>query len=71
MTNSITDANQLTKAVSVYVAKELGLKEQRKDAKKTEPWRKKRIEGHTKVFGRDINILKRKRKDQSKEREIY
>ena len=37
ITNSITDTNSLIKAANVYVAKELGLKEQRNDAKKTEP----------------------------------
>ena len=50
MTNSITDTNSLIKAASVYVAKELGLKKQRKDAKKTEPWWKRRIEGDIKVL---------------------
>ena len=66
VTNSITETNKLIKAASVYVAKELGLKEQRKDAKKTEPWWKRRIKGDIKVLKRDINILERKRKDQLK-----
>ena len=61
MTNSITDTNKLIKAASVYVAKELGLKEQWKDAKKTEPWWKRRIEGDIKILRTDINILERKR----------
>ena len=37
MTNSITDTDCLIKAASLYVAKELEFKEQRKDTKKTEP----------------------------------
>ena len=51
----------------MYAAKELGLKEQRKDAQKNELCFKRKIKGDIKVLRRDITILERKRKNQLKD----
>ena len=69
--NNITEINNILRAASAYAAKKLGLKEFKRDDKKTDPWWKRRIQGDIKELRKDVNILERKRKDQLKHMAKY
>lgn len=66
-TNTITQTNNLIKAASVFVARELGLKKGIKK-KMNEPWWKRRIEADIKRIRHDVNILEREKKGHLKRR---
>ena len=57
-TRTITQTNNLINAASMYVAKELGLKQATQKQSKM-PWWQRRIEGDIKKIRRDINMLQR------------
>ena len=54
-------------AVSIYIAKEIGLKQTAKKQNK-EPWWKRRIEGDIRMLTKDINILERKKRGELRKR---
>ena len=62
-TKSITQTNNLIKAACVWVADQLGPKKY-EDRKKKDPWWKRRIEEDIKYLKKDINILKKVKKEQ-------
>ncbi len=64
VTADVTQTNNLIKAASRWVAKQLGLKNIKK-GKKEEPWWKRRIEGDIKKLKKDINILEREKRGQT------
>ena len=64
VTADITQTNNLTKAASLWVAKQLGLKTVKK-GKKQDPWWKRRIEGDIKNLKKDISILEREKKGET------
>ena len=66
-TNTITETNNLIKAASVFVARQLGLKKGTKK-KTNEPWWKRRIENDIKRIRHDVNILEREKKGHLKRR---
>ena len=57
-TKNITEANELIRAATVWVAEQLGLKKTEFRAKK-DSWWKRRIEGDIKRIRKDVNILER------------
>ena len=62
-TKNITQTNNLIKAVDVWVADQLGLKNY-EGRKKKDPWWKRRIEEDIKQLKKDINIHERVKKGQ-------
>ncbi|XP_063604453.1 uncharacterized protein LOC134779729 [Penaeus indicus] len=67
VTADITQTNNLIKAASLWVAKQLGLKTVKKE-KKQDPWWKRRIEGDIKNLKKDISILEREKREELKQR---
>ena len=59
-TNNINKTNDLVRAVSAWVAIQLGLKKCSKRSQK-DPWWKRRIEGDIKSLRQEVNILERER----------
>ena len=66
-TRTITETNNLINAASIYVAKELGLKQTTRKQSKM-PWRQRRIEGDIKRISKDINILERIKQGELRKR---
>ena len=64
-TKDITESNNLIKAASIWVARQLGLKKPMR-GKKVEPWWKRKIEGDIKRIGREVNILEREKRGEIK-----
>ena len=64
VTADITQTNNLIKAASLWVAKQLGLKAVKK-GKKQDPWWKRRIEGDIKNLKKDISILEREKRGET------
>ena len=64
VTADITQTNNLIKAASLWVAKQLGLKTVKKE-KKQDPWWKRRIEGDIKNLKKDISILEREKRGET------
>ena len=64
VTADITQTNNLIKAASLWVAKQLGLKTVKK-GKKQDPWWKRRIEGDIKNLKKDISILEREKRGET------
>ena len=64
-TKDITESNNLIKAASIWVARQLGLKKPMR-GKKVEPWWKRRIEGDIKRIRREVNILEREKRGKIK-----
>ena len=55
----------MIKAAVVYIREQMGLIiKQKPVGKKSEPWRKRRIEGDIKRLGKDVNILERYMKNE-------
>lgn len=66
-TTNVTETNDLIKACSVWVYKELGLRKINKNKQKNkEPWWKRRIEGDVKELQKHISILDRLKKGEMK-----
>ncbi|XP_068684755.1 uncharacterized protein [Montipora foliosa] len=61
----ITESNNLMKAASIWVARQLGLKKPMR-GKKVEPWWKRRIEGDIKRIRWEVNILEREKRGEIK-----
>ena len=55
---TITETNNLINAASIYVAKELGLKQTTRNQSKMPCW-KRRIEGDIKKIRKGVNMLER------------
>ena len=71
-TETITDTNKLIHAVSIYIARKVGLrtgKDRRK--KKQKPWWKRRIKGSIEELRRHLNILERNRRSEFRKKEKY
>ncbi|XP_044170403.1 uncharacterized protein LOC122954426 [Acropora millepora] len=62
-TRTITETNNLINAASMYVAKELGLKQTTQKQSKM-PWWQRRIEGDIKRIRKDINLLEREKRGE-------
>ena len=60
-TKNLSETNKLLKAVSIYVAERLGIKNKRGLKRNNEPWWKRRIENDINRFRKDIAVLERKR----------
>ena len=63
VTVSITHTNNLIKAASRWVAKQLGLSAV-KQRKKHISWWQRRIEGDIRNLGKDVNILEREKRGE-------
>ena len=55
---------------SIFIAKELGLKQTAKKQNK-EPWWKRRIEGDIRMLRKDINILEREKRGELRKRGMF
>ena len=64
VTASITHTNNLIKAASCWVAKQLGLRTV-KQRKRHIPWWQRRIEGDIKNLRKDVNILEREKRGEN------
>ncbi|XP_067023908.1 uncharacterized protein [Acropora muricata] len=62
-TRTTTETNNLINAASMYVAKELGLKQTTQKQSKM-PWWQRRIEGGIKRIRKDINLLEREKRGE-------
>ena len=62
-TRTTTETNNLINAASMYVAKELGLKQTTQKQIKM-PWWQRRIEGDIKRIRKDINLLEREKRGE-------
>ena len=62
-TRTITETNNLINAASMYVAKELGLKQTTQKQSKM-PWWQRRIEEDIKRIKKDINLLEREKRGE-------
>ena len=62
-TRTITETNNLINAASMYVAKELGLKQTTQKQSKM-PWWQRRIEGDIKRIRKDMNLLEREKRGE-------
>ena len=60
-TKNLSETNKLLKAVSIYVAERLGIKNKRGLKRNNEPWWKRRIENDINRLRKDIAVLERKR----------
>ena len=60
-TKNITQTNELALTAAWWVAKEVGLKEGKKEGSKKEPWWKRRIEKDIDCLRRDVNRLERQK----------
>jgi len=68
--SNISETNNLIIAVSVWVARRLGLKRQRQTGTAhPEPWWKRRIERDIKELQRSINLMTRHKNGEVKSRE--
>ena len=63
-TKSISETNKLLKAVIIYVAERLGIKNKRGSKRNNEPWWKRRIENDIDILRKDIAILERKKRGE-------
>ena len=66
-TRTITEMSNLINAASIYVAKELGLKQTTQKQSKM-PWWQRRIEGDIKRIRKDINRLERVKRGELRKR---
>ena len=64
-TKDITESNNLIKAASVWVARQLGLKRPMR-GKKVEPWWERKIEEDIKGISREVNIREREERGEIK-----
>ena len=71
-TENITDTNKLINAVSVYIARKVGLKTGPTTASNNkEPWWKRRIKNSINELRRHINILERNRRGEVRKKGKY
>ena len=63
-TKSISETNKLLKAVIIYVAERLGIKNKRGSKRNNEPWWKRRTENDIDILRKDIAILERKKRGE-------
>ena len=69
-TKSISETNKLLKAVSIYIAERLGIKNKRGSKRNNEPWWKRRIENDIDILRKDSNIRKEEKGRAEKRRKI-
>ena len=69
---NITETNRLIRACAIFVGRKVGLKpKQRRENPVKEPWRKRRMQQLIQELQKHINILERKKRGETKNKEKY